>query len=70
MCIRDRDKSSSIESVRASFVDICGTFPTSGRRRIKYVLIIMDSFIRFTKLYHITKPDTHIIVKIIKKNNK
>lgn len=48
------------------FLDICGPFPRSGgRHRYKFIVIILDHFTRFTKLYPITKATTRNVLRVI-----
>ena len=43
------------------FLDICGPFPRSGRRhQYKYIIIMMDHFTKFTKLYPVNLSLIHI----------
>lgn len=48
------------------FVDICGPFPSSSRHRFRYLLIILDAYSRYTKLYNITRANTVTIIQIFK----
>lgn len=54
---------SALEQV---FVDICGPFPSSTKHRFKYLVIVLDAFTRYTKLYNITRATTQTIIRIIK----
>ena len=49
------------------FMDICGPFPRSkGRGQYMYILIILDHFSKFIKLYALSKATTRKILDIIK----
>ena len=51
------------------FIDLCGPFPRSGgRSRYKYIVIILDHFSKFTKLYPISKATTQKVLNIILNN--
>lgn len=48
------------------FIDICGPFPKSGGvRQWKYVLIIIDSFTKYIKLYPLNRANTKNVLKVI-----
>ena len=41
------------------FLDICGPFPRSGgRRRFKFIVILLDHDTKYTKLYAINRATT------------
>ena len=49
-----------------TFLDICGPFPRSGgRHRYKFIIIILDHFSRFIKLYPVTRATTRNILQIV-----
>ena len=48
------------------FLDICGPFPRSGgRHRYKYLVIIMDHYTKFVKLYPANRATTNKILGIL-----
>ena len=49
-----------------TFLDICGPFPRSGgRHRYKFIVIILDHFSRYIKLYPVTRATTRNILRIV-----
>ena len=48
------------------FLDICGPFPRSGgRHRYKYIIIMMDHFTKFIKLYPVNRATTLKVLGVI-----
>ena len=48
------------------FLDICRSFPRSaGRRKFKFIIIMLDHFTKYTKLYAINRATTKKILEII-----
>ena len=48
------------------FLDICGPFPRSGgRHRYKYLIIIMDHFTKYVKLYPVKRATTMKVLGVI-----
>lgn len=50
------------------FIDICGPFPSSGRRRSRYLLIILDAFTKYTKLYTMAQANAATIIRNIRRS--
>ena len=56
----------SKEKLEKVFLDICRPFPRSGgRHRYKYLIIIMDHFTKFIKLYPVNRATTLKILGVI-----
>lgn len=56
----------STHKLEKIFLDICGPFPRSGgRHRYRFIVIMLDHFTRYVKLYPITKATTRAILNII-----
>ena len=54
----------STQKLEKVFLDICGPFPRSGgRHKFKYIIIIMDHYTKFTKLYPINRATTKKIIE-------
>ena len=78
MCIRDRlvkcnnDRKEGIMQAITSankmeqvFLDICGPMPRSGgRKQHKFIIIIMDHYSKFVKLYPINLSTTNKVLNI------
>ena len=48
------------------FLDICGPFPRSGgRHRYKYLIIIMDHYTKYIKLYLVNRATTTKVLAVI-----
>ena len=48
------------------FLDICGPFPRSGgRHRYKYLIILMDHYTKFVKLYPANRATTNKVLDIL-----
>ena len=48
------------------FLDICGPFPRSGgRHRYKYLVIIMDHYTKYIKLYPVNRATTAKVLAVI-----
>ena len=56
----------SKQKLEKIFLDICGPFPRSGGRyQYNYIIIIMDHFTKFIKLYPIYRATTQKILEIL-----
>ena len=56
----------SKQKLEKIFLDICGPFPRSGGRyQYNYIIIIMDHFTKFIKLYPINRATTQKIIEIL-----
>ena len=70
-CNNDKKKGvmqpiTSANKLERVFLDICGPMPRSGgRKQYKFIVIIMDHYTKFVKLYPINRATTNKVLNII-----